>query len=242
MPIMTVKSKAFLSFAIAAAIPFAVPAHVQAQTKLSGPVQIEAKRAELAQIQEQLADPDSLKRQATILTIVEAGDATKIDFALRIALVDSDASVRAIALRAYMANLKQLHFDIQSPPDIQRQLDAALNSDPERLADLLKRYPYLNDLQPGGYRLNLQFKNYSMSKNSGVAFAVGGESPFTVSGDRVTGRGQVLNNYGECAFDFQPQVLVRNSPPVLKGFLQCSRNNSASAIFFPRLTISAPMF
>jgi hypothetical protein len=233
---MTLLLKTLLAAGLAAATAAAQP-----QSKLSGPVQIEAKRAELALIQEQLADPDPLKRQAAILTIVESGDAMKIDFALRIALASDDASVRAIALRAYMANLKELDFDIQSPPEIQRQLDAALNSDPDRMQDLFKRYPYLGYLsQNFHFRLHLRFKDYSMSRSTGVVTG-GGNYPetFTVSGDRVSANGSLLWN-GPCTFEFQPQSLVRNSPPVLKGTLMCSQRDNYT--IFPRMTITAPLF
>lgn len=226
----------------ALAVGFAISmgtAAAPAQTKLSGPVQIEAKRAELAQIQEQLSDPDSLKRQAAIMTIVESGDAAKIDFALRIALASDDPSVRAIALRAYMANLKELRFDVQSPPDIQRQLDAALSGDPERIAGLMTRYPYLKALSRSEYQVHFRLKNYAMSSNTGQA-EVQNDLTFTISGDRVSGKGALFADWVECGFEFQPQMIVKNSPPVLKGSLQCAQ--TMGAYFIPRLTITAPMF
>jgi hypothetical protein len=215
---------------IAVAIP------VCAQTKLSGPTQIEARRAELAQIQEQLADSDPLKRQAAITTIVESRDATKIDFALRIALVSDDAGVRSIALRAYMANLKELHFEVQSPPDIQRQVEAALNGDGRQLTDLMNRYPYLRNVAAFSYQVLFKLKNYDMSSNTGEASINNPEhvTTFTVTGDRVSGTG-----FGfwviPCKFEFQPQRIVRDGPPVLKGTLVCNDGS-------PRLTIAAPMF
>jgi hypothetical protein len=235
---MKITQGAFLALAMVFAIAMGAPA-APAQTKLSGPVQIEAKRAELAQIQEQLSDPDSLKRQAAIMTIVESHNATKVDFALKIALAADDPSVRAIALRAYMANLKELRFDVQSPPDIQRQLDAALSGDPARIADLVKRYPYLEYVVAAGYEVHFRLKDYAMSSNTGQAWvsASNADLTFAISGDRVSGTGGPFR-FAECGFEFQPQMIVKNSPPVLKGTLQCAHNG----YFYPRLTITAPMF
>jgi hypothetical protein len=166
-----------LGLAIFCAIPRL--ALTQGAQKPSGAVQIEAKRAELQQIREQLSDPDADRRAAAMMVIVESGDASKIQFALRIALTSDDAFLRNIGFRAYLATVQQLSFDVQSPPDIQRQVDAALANDPERLAELLKRYPYLKEVAQSSYQVHFFLKNYNMSKGAGAATVRGREVSLT---------------------------------------------------------------
>jgi hypothetical protein len=209
----------------------------QAQKTMSTAVQIEAKRAELEQIQQQLADPDPLRRQAAIMAIVESRDASKIDLALKIALSSDDAAVRGVALRAYMANAKSLRFEVQSPPEIQRQIDAALNGDSERMAELKNRYRYLRAV---GDQLTFTLKNYDMSRSTGITNTRDNynDFSFTVSGDRVSGTGDLFNGI-TCAFEFQPQKIAVGAPPILKGLLRCN-NHSGDPV--PRLTITSPLF
>ena len=223
--------RVFVVLALLAPLPA-----IQAQTGMTDKVKVEARRAELAQIQQDLADPDPLRRQAVIETIVESRDATKIDFALRIALGSEDAAVRAIALRAYMANLKELHFEEQAPPDVQRQVEVALNGDPGQVADLINRYPYLRKIADFSWQVLFKLKNYDMSRNTGVASMNNPEheTTFTVTGDHVSGTGFTFWIV-PCRFDFQPEKLIKDGLPVLKGTLTCNDGS-------PRLTIVAPMF
>jgi hypothetical protein len=187
--------------------------------------------------------PDPIKRQAAIQVIVESGDANKIDFALKIALASDDAAVRGTALRAYMAHLKTLNFEIQAPPEIQRQIEAAINSDPDRLKDLGERYKWVKDLSNAGYHMQFALRGYSMSNGTGTGLVTSGgsqETSFTVAGDRVSGEARMFYSSGLCAYTFQPQVLVKGSAPILKGTLRCSQANTS--YLFPTLTITAPLF
>jgi hypothetical protein len=216
---------------------------LHAQTAMTDNVKVEATRAELAKIQEDLADPDPLRRIAVIKTVAESHDTVKIDFALKIALGSDDAALRSIALRAYMATKKELGFSVLSPPNIQKRIDAAVNGEPAEIDELIKQYPYLTltGVQPG---LGFGLRNYDMSKTSGTANVNGNDTSFMVVGDRVSGWGDSIFKYRtSCAYDFQVQKVLNGAPLVLKGALACESSGlGANHVTIPRLTITAPMF
>jgi hypothetical protein len=177
---------------------------------------------------------------AAITTIVESGDATGIDFALRMALVSNDLSVRGFALRAYMASRKVLDLDIVSPPEIQRRMDAAQNS-PQALREIIKQYPYIEYVQQTGFRLHLKLANYSLSGNAGTGTAGRGNGfTFNVAGDRVSGSGFLIAP--NCSFDLQPIRPANGGGPVLSGAMRCPSGFGGAQHVFPRLTLSTPMF
>jgi hypothetical protein len=209
---------------------------VFAQATKKAPSQ-EARRAELAQVQELLADPDPNLRLANMEAIVNSHDTTKLQLALRIVFHSDDPNMRALGVRAYIASLNDITFDVQFPAAVQHQYEEA-QGDEDRMNALIKQHPYVGGFISSGLRLRLIFSKYDMTKNTGVladAKVVSVPGAFTVSGDRVTGSfTSALNTLGiaPCSVDFRPTTEAS-----LRGSLVCDLRS-----LIPRLSISAPIF
>src|ERR1700728_4808787 len=93
------------------------------------PKSSQARQEELAKVQELLSDPDPNARLANMEEIVKSGDATRLQVALRIVFHSDDPNMRALGLRAYIASLHELTFDIELPAQAQRQYDDAQADD-----------------------------------------------------------------------------------------------------------------
>ena len=121
-------------------LALAVPAWLfaQASNRQTYPISSESRQAEFAKVQELFADPDPNMRLANMEQIVNSGDATKFDLALSLAFHSDDQSMRALGMRAYIASLHGLTFDMQLPPQTQRQYDEA-QGDTEKMAALTKQ-------------------------------------------------------------------------------------------------------
>lgn len=194
-----------------------------------------SRQAELGKVQELLADPDPNTRLANMEQIVNSGDATKFDLALRLAFHSDDQSMRALGMRAYIASLHGLTFDMQLPPPTQRQYDEA-QGDQEKMAALVKQYPYFVLYAPTGFRVHLTFAKYDMAQSTGViADGKRTQGSFTISGDKVvsTFTSQFGNGGVACSLDFRP-----TNDMLLKGFLICE----AGPMMIPRLAVTASIF
>lgn len=192
----------------------------------------QARRDQLARIPELLADPDPNARVANMEAILNTNDATMIQLALRLAFQSDDANLRSLAMRAYIANLKELTFDILLPDEVARQYEAVQN-DPRKVAEFYKAYPYVQSLANSGFKAQLTFPGYSRSESTGdIQGGTPGRAPFTISGDRLSAK--VGLPWGGCYLDFKP-----SNEMTLRGTMACSANGY---IQYPKLGISAPIF
>jgi hypothetical protein len=212
---------------------------ISAQTPVKRPptASPQARQEELAKVQELLSDPDPNARLANMEAIVNSEDTTRIQLALRIVFHSDDQNMRALGVRAYVASLKELTFDAQLPPQIQRQYDEA-QGEADKVKELFAKYAYVEALAGSGLRVRLVFSKYDMTKGTGaVASNARGVGSFTISGDRVIGNAVVsfpsINSFN-CSFDFRPAADMS-----LKGTLTCE---NYGRFIFPRIPISAPIF
>jgi hypothetical protein len=212
----------------------------QTPAKRPPPKSAQARQEELAKVQELLSDPDPNARLANMEEIVKSGDATRLQVALRIVFHSDDPNMRALGLRAYIASLHELTFDIELPAQAQRQYDDA-QADDDKMNALLKQHPYLAVFAGFGFRISLDFSKYDMTKTTGVITDSRSQTnpgAFAVSGDRVAGTfrlSSIVLGSPPCSFDFKPTADM-----VLKGSLSCDA--SGHSIMIPRLSISAPIF
>src|ERR1017187_6992916 len=220
---------------IAIAISSDAAMWAQAPAKRPAVVSAQARREELEKNQEVLSDPDPNARLADMEKIVNSGDTTRIESALKIVFHSDDQSMRALGLRAYIASLKELTFEIQLPAQIQRQYDDA-QGDADKTKELSTKFPYLEVLAKSGLLVRIVFSKYDMTKSTGVADSGSGRpGTFTISGDRLTGSMPTRFLYNPtCNFDFRPATDMS-----LKGTLTCE---AIGVYIFPRFQISAPIF
>ncbi len=203
-------------------LAFACVATAQAQTSASSP---EARRDEIAKVQEMLADPDPLMRLTNMEAIVKSGDALKLQVALRTAFAGDDKELRGLALRAYLASRKEITFDVVPPADVQAAFEAT-RSDPAAVRTFNQRNPFYAYLTRSASRFQLSFPDYSFAQDRGTAYSERRSGSFTITGDRLTTM-LPLHNWGECYVDFAP-----TSRQAFEGTLACGP--------WPRLAIRAP--
>jgi hypothetical protein len=184
----------------------------------------QARREELAKVQEMLSDPDPLMRLANMEAIVTSGDGLKTMLAIRTAFASDDADLRGLAVRAYLATHKELTFMVLLPPEIQNQFNAAT---PNTLKELVHKFPYVAHLNQIAFRFQLAVEDYTLGQDAGHF------SPnhhiFTIAGDKVS---SLISIYGagECYVEFWP-----GKKQNLDGNLACQRG-------WPKLAISASAF
>jgi hypothetical protein len=193
----------------------------------------QARRDQLAKIPELLADPDPNARLANLEAIMASNDATMIPLALRLAFQSDDANLRSLAMRAYIANLKEVTFDILLPAQVASQWEAVLN-DPHKIDELVRAYGYMGRLATIGFRVHLTFTRYNSAEPTGEVQVSGGQAaPFTISSDRLSVKAEV-RGVGQCYLDFRP-----SNDMTLRGTMTCEPYGS---IHYPKLGISAPIF
>lgn len=202
------------------------------------PFSAQERHDQLARVQEMLADPDPLMRQANLEGIVKTGDEAQIRIALKIAFASDDKDLRAQALRAYLATTKQIVFSIKLPPNLQRQYDN-VKFNPEELSALVSKpgYGFIGSLQAWHMMFDISIAAFDMNGDEGK-FTQTTDSEhkgtFTVVGDTVQGQGiYAVGEYTRsCQFSFKPTRELN-----LSGTLACDFGNNA-----PPETITAPLF
>jgi hypothetical protein len=202
---------ALLSFALSA----------RAQTATSP----EARRDEIAKVQEMLADPDPLMRLTNMEAIVKSGDPLKLQAALRTAFASDDGDLRGLALRAYLATRKEITFEITLPVEA---LDAQRGAGWDRAAtaEVMRRYTYLTPVIQQANRFQLAFPDYAFPQDRGTAQSSRRNGSFTIAGERLTTQVPV-HNWGACYVDFAP-----TRKQTIEGTISCGH--------WPPLRIAAP--
>jgi len=206
---------------------FSWPA-VYAQTPSKEAAAAQVRRDELARVLELVADPDPLQRVANMEAIIATHDAMKIQIAIKSAFASDDAQMRQMAMRAYMASISKLIFDIKLPDQDQKQWESFEN-DRSQEDGFIRNHGYINGARKLNFQLILTVKNFSITANRGsydIVGASGGD--FTIAGDRFT-TSLSFSYFDTCNLEFRP---TRNV--TLSGTLTCQ-----SA---PRLAIIAQPF
>lgn len=199
--------------------------HARTTPAQTGGPSPEARRDEIAKVQEMLADPDPLMRLANMEAIVKSGDSLKLQVALRTAFTGDDRELRALALRAYLASRKEITFEVVLPPDVQAAFNAA-QSDRGASQTFNHKYPFHAYLTQAASRFQLGFPDYAFPQDRGTANSEGRNGSFVITGDRLTTM-LWLHNWGSCYVDFMP-----TQRQAFEGTLACGP--------WPKLAITAP--
>ncbi len=185
----------------------------------------EARRDEIAKVQEMLADPDPLMRQANMEAIVKSGDSLKLQTALRTAFSSDDRELSGLAMRGYLATRKAITFEVAMPQDVVAAQEAA-GTDPKAMRAFSQRYPFYAFVTRAASRFELDFPDYAFGQDRGTAYFTRQSGAFTVVGDRVM-TNLPLHNWGQCYVDFAP-----TRRQTFEGTLACGN--------WPKLRITAP--
>ena len=197
----------------------------------------EQRRAQLAEVQKKLTDPDPDMRQAYMEEIIASEDAAQIRIALRMAFTGDDQDLRATAMRGYLASAKEIVFDMKMPDAIQKQYDKA-KMNPADLKELenAQGYYFINTYDGWHMTFDVLLTSYQMKSNAGKFGIKLNSSPagsFTVVGDTV--KGDI--SYQQGAYQSNCQIQFKPTPDLkLVGTLNCNIQLT------PPITITAPLF
>lgn len=189
-------------------------------------------RRAVAQITDE-ADP--IRRLTNLEAIVQSGDATIIRVALKAAFTGNDAELKALAMRAYLASIKQLNFQIQLSPTLQKEYEQA-SSSADKFQEFSNRNQLVGLIARSNFQFTLAISEYQLSSNSGTWTELNYASkfPFTITGDRVSSNLNLVfaSNQVRCIVNFNPGRDLK-----LAGTLGCQTSHAP-----PNLRIEASMF
>jgi len=180
---------------------------------------------ELKQWRERCSDYDVDVRTAYIEEAIAQGDASVIRICSRLALEADDADIRNLGLRAALASMERLHFDVTIPDGLDAALKAA-DGDRKRLDEISRWYVMKdwNVLQSG---LVFEIDGADTTKGTAVLFALprqvrrnnsfSGES--NITGSRLIWVGRANLAIDDCKIDVTLQPGAE-----LAGILHCGNN------------------
>jgi hypothetical protein len=195
-----------------------------------------ARRDQLAEVNQKLADPDPDVRTSYMESVIASGDTTLIQKSIGVAMRSDDASLHNLALRAYMASIHEIIFSVVFPEKLKARIDEAA-MDAEAQKALNESVPWLGDVQYNGASVDIGIFKYSFSGNTGGwswnrdhnswGKWAGADGIFTITGDRLSGAVGFANK--NC------NIVVRASADLtLRGTMLCTGG-------LPALQIAAPM-
>jgi hypothetical protein len=196
-----------------------------------------ARRDQLAEVSQKLADPDPDARTSYMESVVSSGDTTLIQKAISVALRSDDASLHNLALRAYMASIHEIIFTVNLPDKLKAKIDDA-ELDPDAKKALQQSMPWLAEVQSLGGSVHLGIFKYAFSGNTGGwswnnnrndwGKWAPADAGFTISGDHLTSA--IVWGRHNC------NIAVRASSDLtLRGTMMCAGGS------LPTLPISVPM-
>ena len=167
----------------------AMLAGIGAGSSLAQAPSAQQRRAELAKVQEMINDPDPLMRIANMETIVEEGDALKIQIAIRTAMSSDDRDLRSLAMKAFIARLSEVTFTLSGDAKDMAELQRA-STDQARNDVLTRKGNNLRTLENVQYRQKFLFRNFELKNSKGEVTRDGFTAPnywrnFAVIGDRL---------------------------------------------------------
>ena len=192
------------------------PFPVQAQTA-------EDRAGELKAWREQCSDPDADLRLAYLEAALETADVSIIRICVRQSLESDNADIRNLGLRAAIASIDQLAFEVEIPPALDKALKAA-DDDDDKLDEIYGWYVYRDWLLlKTGLVITVDDAElatgksvwYPMVNRTEPSESYSGKA--TIIGDKVTWVGSASLNRNDCRLS-----LSLAAGPVLEGELQCS--------------------
>ncbi len=139
-------------------------------TAMADPIE---RYAELQAVGEAINDPDPLMRLALLEEIIEKGDATEVQLAIRTAFSIDDPNIRSLGLRTHFASFRNLTVTAEYPAEIQAVLDGEKEAEIKAVRDAYKaQFDFMESLgQVFKFSVeysdpsDLEFAVYSLNRN-----------------------------------------------------------------------------
>lgn len=195
----------------------------------------QARRDDIARVQELVTDPDPLQRVANLEEIVAEGDAVRMQVAVRVALTGDDAMLRGLAFRAFLAGVQRFVADLSLEPAQQQRLDRARSSGDPRAMAPMRQLEHLVDVT--AMRADFRITQFTLTNGRGRArvgwYRQGGQDfEFQVIGERLlTNLAIDGSQMAVCPLELRPTRDLR-----IEGHMVCQGTN------FGRIHFNAPMY
>lgn len=174
--------------------------------------------AELQAVGEAVNDPDPLMRLAMLEEIIENGDATEVQLAIRTAFTIDDPNIRSLGLRTHFASFRNLTVTAEYPAEIQAVLDDGKSAEIEAVRDSYKaQFDFMESLgQVFKFSVeyadpsDLEFAVYSLNRSSGKVESPTGAG--NIRGALITLQSAIKlsaaysNTWYRCTFEFSEYV------------------------------------
>lgn len=203
------------SLLIAATLLAATGAHAQTAADRAG---------ELKVWRQQCSDPDTDLRIAYIEAALETKDTSIIRICARQSLESDDSDTRNLGLRAALASMEQIRFEVQMPELLASALEEA-GDDEDKLSEIGRWY-IRKDWQGLQTGLVFEIDKADMTKGTAVWYPLVNRSErydrnvgkVAITGDAVTWVGAANLSTGDCTLT---ATLVAG--PALEGEFLCSQ-------------------
>jgi hypothetical protein len=205
-----------MAMAVAMVVAAASPALPQDATERAG---------ELKAWREQCNDPDTDLRTAYLEAAIESGDVAVIRICVRQSLMSDDADLRNLGLRAALASIEQLLFDVKMPEELEVALKKA-GKDEKQLKAMDDWFMVRDwNVLRSGFGVTIQGAEvatgtstwYPLANRSEMSDRYKGKA--AIIGDKVNWTGSMALSNDTCTMNLQ-----LSGAGTLEGTLLCSRN------------------
>jgi len=180
---------------------------------------------ELKAWREQCNDPDTDLRTAYLEAAIESGDTAVIRICVRQSLMSDDADIRNLGLRAALASIDQLLFEVTMPEPVENAIEKAGDSDKEQRE--LNRLFMIQDwwVLRAGFTVVIEDAKVASGKSTWYPLTNLTEQndnykgTAAVIGDKVNWTGGTYLANKECSMN-----LKLSDNATLDGVLLCARN------------------
>jgi hypothetical protein len=191
------------------------------------------RREELARVIDRINDPDPLMRIAALEEILARGNQTEVQLAIKAALNGSDPDLRSVALRGYIAGVRELYLDVSVPQDV----EAALAEAPPKDQSAQQARRAIAEMRKAtGGRLQVRLDKVDMKAGRFVTY---GMNRLSQPDERVRGEGQVVGTQvrmGVGIYRFRRCAVELSPTPAL------TLEGSATCDNMPRLQLRTNMY
>lgn len=180
---------------------------------------------ELKTWREQCNDPDTDLRTAYLEAAIESGDVAVIRICVRQSLMSDDADIRNLGLRAALASVNQILFEVTMPEEVAAAYKKA-GKDEKQLAEISDWFMIRdwNSLR-AGFSVAVEGGEVATGTSTWYPLANRAEASDSykgraaIVGDKVNWTGDMALSNGDCSMNLQ-----LSDTGTLDGVLRCSRN------------------
>lgn len=195
----------------------------------SAQADVTARYGELQAVIDAINDPDPLMRLAQLEEILQKGNATEVQLAIRTAFEVDDPNVRSLALRAHFASFRTFIVTAELPEEFKKIVDGndqkakdQYNKDHKDFLEFLNRIGYqfsFTSEYPESTELEFKVESHNNNPEKGKQDVYGGTGNIRGGSINIAVDVRISSNYSSathCSFEF-----LDYSAFTLKGFGSC---------------------